>query len=201
MTVATTWRWPRSVYRGEGPVKHYVESFFTEYPKIVQGRGAPDLTGQLRLTPTFARGRSCSRRRAVAVAGDHGSAARRDAASCSTCSACLCSTSLRVGDPDRRRGARGDDRARRSACPRDLRRLRSTREPCRPDGSPGHLVSSPRSGMRKTEARWHWIWSGLAGLCGQAWPSWLATPGPGASCRGRLACGVPPGPAAESDHF
>jgi hypothetical protein len=31
-----------SVYRGEGPVKHYVESFFREYPAIQQGRGTLD---------------------------------------------------------------------------------------------------------------------------------------------------------------
>jgi len=31
-----------SVFRGEGPVKHYVESFFTEYPQVLQGRGVLD---------------------------------------------------------------------------------------------------------------------------------------------------------------
>jgi 4-amino-4-deoxy-L-arabinose transferase-like glycosyltransferase len=31
-----------SVLRGEGPVKHYVESFFDEYPRILQGRGVLD---------------------------------------------------------------------------------------------------------------------------------------------------------------
>lgn len=31
-----------SVYRGEGPVKHYVESFFRDYPAIRQGRGILD---------------------------------------------------------------------------------------------------------------------------------------------------------------
>jgi hypothetical protein len=31
-----------SVFRGEGPVKHYVESFFAEYPKILQGHGVLD---------------------------------------------------------------------------------------------------------------------------------------------------------------
>jgi hypothetical protein len=31
-----------SVLRGEGPVKHYVESFFREYPRILQGRGVLD---------------------------------------------------------------------------------------------------------------------------------------------------------------
>ena len=31
-----------SVYRGEGPVKHYVESFFADYPRIRQGRGVLD---------------------------------------------------------------------------------------------------------------------------------------------------------------
>ena len=31
-----------SVYRGEGPVKHYVESFFIEYPAIREGRGTLD---------------------------------------------------------------------------------------------------------------------------------------------------------------
>jgi hypothetical protein len=31
-----------SVYRGEGPVKHYVESFFAEYPRIIQGQGVLD---------------------------------------------------------------------------------------------------------------------------------------------------------------
>jgi hypothetical protein len=31
-----------SVYRGEGPVKHYVESFFIEYPAIRQGHGTLD---------------------------------------------------------------------------------------------------------------------------------------------------------------
>jgi hypothetical protein len=31
-----------SVYRGEGPVKHYVESFFLDYPAIRQGRGVLD---------------------------------------------------------------------------------------------------------------------------------------------------------------
>src|SRR5262245_38909857 len=31
-----------SVLRGEGPVKHYVESFFTDYPRILQGRGVLD---------------------------------------------------------------------------------------------------------------------------------------------------------------
>ena len=31
-----------SVYRGEGPVKHYVESFFTDYPRIRQGQGVLD---------------------------------------------------------------------------------------------------------------------------------------------------------------
>jgi len=31
-----------SVYRGEGPVKHYVESFFIPYPAIREGRGTLD---------------------------------------------------------------------------------------------------------------------------------------------------------------
>lgn len=31
-----------SVYRGEGPVKHYVESFFRDYRPILQGRGVLD---------------------------------------------------------------------------------------------------------------------------------------------------------------
>ena len=31
-----------SVFRGEGPVKHYVESFFTDYPRIRQGEGVLD---------------------------------------------------------------------------------------------------------------------------------------------------------------
>jgi hypothetical protein len=31
-----------SVYHGEGPVKHYVESFFRDYPAIRQGRGVLD---------------------------------------------------------------------------------------------------------------------------------------------------------------
>ena len=31
-----------SVYRGEGPVKHYVESFFGDYPAIRRGRGVLD---------------------------------------------------------------------------------------------------------------------------------------------------------------
>lgn len=31
-----------SVYRGEGPVKHYVESFFIDYPVIREGRGVLD---------------------------------------------------------------------------------------------------------------------------------------------------------------
>ena len=31
-----------SVLRGEGPVKHYVESFFTDYPRIRQGEGVLD---------------------------------------------------------------------------------------------------------------------------------------------------------------
>jgi 4-amino-4-deoxy-L-arabinose transferase-like glycosyltransferase len=31
-----------SVLRGEGPVKHYVESFFRYYPRILQGRGVLD---------------------------------------------------------------------------------------------------------------------------------------------------------------
>jgi 4-amino-4-deoxy-L-arabinose transferase-like glycosyltransferase len=31
-----------SVLRGQGPVKHYVESFFTDYPRIRQGRGVLD---------------------------------------------------------------------------------------------------------------------------------------------------------------
>ena len=31
-----------SVLRGEGPVKHYVESFFTDYPRIKEGRGVLD---------------------------------------------------------------------------------------------------------------------------------------------------------------
>ena len=31
-----------SVYRGEGPVKHYVESFFLDYPRIREGRGVLD---------------------------------------------------------------------------------------------------------------------------------------------------------------
>jgi Dolichyl-phosphate-mannose-protein mannosyltransferase len=31
-----------SVLRGEGPVKHYVESFFTEYRRILEGRGVLD---------------------------------------------------------------------------------------------------------------------------------------------------------------
>ena len=31
-----------SVYRGEGPVKHYVESFFTDYPRIRQGKAVLD---------------------------------------------------------------------------------------------------------------------------------------------------------------
>jgi 4-amino-4-deoxy-L-arabinose transferase-like glycosyltransferase len=30
------------VYRGEGPVKHYVESFFSDYPKIREGQGVLD---------------------------------------------------------------------------------------------------------------------------------------------------------------
>jgi hypothetical protein len=42
-----------SVLRGEGPVKHYVESFFREYPRILEGRGvlddwAPPLDAYLR---------------------------------------------------------------------------------------------------------------------------------------------------------
>lgn len=49
-----------SVYRGEGPVKHYVESFFSDYPRIRQGQGVLDdwatplqaylLAGAFRLT-------------------------------------------------------------------------------------------------------------------------------------------------------
>jgi hypothetical protein len=49
-----------SVYRGEGAVKHYVESFFSDYPAIRQGRGVLDdwatplyayvLAGAFRLT-------------------------------------------------------------------------------------------------------------------------------------------------------
>lgn len=31
-----------SILRGEGPVKHYVESYFIEYPEILQGRGILD---------------------------------------------------------------------------------------------------------------------------------------------------------------
>src|SRR5262249_9575351 len=31
-----------SVYRGEGPVKHYVESFFLDYPEIRRGQGVLD---------------------------------------------------------------------------------------------------------------------------------------------------------------
>jgi Dolichyl-phosphate-mannose-protein mannosyltransferase len=31
-----------SVFRGEGPVKHYVESFFTDYPRILKGQGVLD---------------------------------------------------------------------------------------------------------------------------------------------------------------
>jgi hypothetical protein len=31
-----------SVYRGEGPLKHYVESFFSDYPRIRQGQGVLD---------------------------------------------------------------------------------------------------------------------------------------------------------------
>ena len=31
-----------SVMRGDGPVKHYVESFFTDYPRIREGRGVLD---------------------------------------------------------------------------------------------------------------------------------------------------------------
>ncbi|HZW30161.1 MAG TPA: glycosyltransferase family 39 protein [Isosphaeraceae bacterium] len=42
-----------SALRGEGPVKHYVESFFTDYPRIREGRGvlddwAPPLDAYLR---------------------------------------------------------------------------------------------------------------------------------------------------------
>ena len=32
----------RSVFQGEGPVKHYVESFFKDYPRIRQGLGVLD---------------------------------------------------------------------------------------------------------------------------------------------------------------
>jgi hypothetical protein len=31
-----------SVFKGEGPVKHYVESFFTDYPRIREGQGVLD---------------------------------------------------------------------------------------------------------------------------------------------------------------
>ena len=32
----------KSVYRGEGPVKHYVESYFIDYPEIRQNKGILD---------------------------------------------------------------------------------------------------------------------------------------------------------------
>ena len=81
-----------SVLRGEGPVKHYVESFFTDYPRIRQGQGVLDDWA----TPLDAYVRAWAFRLAGMrpdsrlEATDR--ASPRHAASCSTCWRCRCST-------------------------------------------------------------------------------------------------------------
>ena len=162
-----------SVFRGEGPVKHYVESFFTDYPRIRQGQGVLDdwatpldaylLAGAFRLAGIEP---LQSLESTVGVAK-----------ACSFVLNLLCLPALYVFARrrfGRRRGARGDGRAGGPAGARDLRRVRAPREPGRPDLDPGRLDRSPRSGTREGNGR-AWVWAGLAGLCARGWRSWRGT--------------------------
>ncbi len=54
-----------SVYRGEGPVKHYVESYFRDYPAIRQGQGVLDDWA----TPLYAYVLACAYRLTSVVPG------------------------------------------------------------------------------------------------------------------------------------
>ena len=65
-----------SVFRGEGPVKHYVESFFTDYPRDPRGPGrarrlghaAVRVPARRRVSPGRGRARASRSRRPSAVA-------------------------------------------------------------------------------------------------------------------------------------
>ena len=98
-----------SVFRGEGPVKHYVESFFTDYPRIRQGQGVLDdwatpLDAYLRAV-----GLPAGRHRARAVARGHRRRRQGVQLRRSTCWPCRPSTFSPGGDsiPRWRSGAMG----------------------------------------------------------------------------------------------
>ena len=127
-----------SVYRGEGPVKHYVESFFTDYPRIRQGQGVLDDWA----TPLDAYVRAVAFRLAGIVPGQSLEATVGVAKACSFVLNLLTLPALYLFA--RRRfgaevGAGVDGRAGRAAGARDLRRFRAPREPGRADRAPGGL--------------------------------------------------------------
>ena len=127
-----------SVLRGEGPVKHYVESFFRDYPRIRDGQGVLDDWA----TPLDAYVRASAFR--IAGLGPDspvaGAARRRQG------------VQLRPQPADPARALRlrpaalwmprrdlDDGRAGHSAGPRDLRRIRAAGEPGRADVDSGGL--------------------------------------------------------------
>ena len=123
-----------SVYRGEGPVKHYVESFFTDYPRIRQGQGVLDDWATPLDAYVRAGGVPAGRRRAGTVARGHGRRGQgvqlRDQPAGPAGPLLLRPTAVRDQG-----GAGGHGRAGRAAGARDLRRFRAPREPGRADGA------------------------------------------------------------------
>ena len=96
-----------SVLRGEGPVKHYVGSFFTGLSATSARAGAGSTTGTRRSTPTSGV-RVAARRSALAIhPSKPESPSRRHAASFSTSSACRRSTCSPGGDLTPASGALG----------------------------------------------------------------------------------------------
>ena len=159
--------------RGEGPVKHYVESFFTDYPTIREGRGVLDdwatpldayvLAGAFRLAGL----------EPCAVARDHGRRWPRRAASCSTCSACRHFTASRGGDSAATSGSG------RWPCWRCCRSMRSTRGSCsgrawsRSRDSGG---LDPDRGLECGHARPRGLGAGPCWrVCAAGWRSWRGT--------------------------
>ena len=118
-----------SVLRGEGPVKHYVESFFSDYPRIRAGPGRArrlgDAAGCLRARAGLSARRSGPGR----ARSRRGSSPPRRAASSSTCWPCPRSTSSLGGDIGCRVALWDDGRAGGPAGPRDLRRIRAAGKP------------------------------------------------------------------------
>ena len=160
--------------RGEGPVKHYVESFFRDYPRIREGQGVLDdwatpLDAYVRaaafriagLGPTSPVEARLGRRQGVQLRHQPADIAR----------------ALRFRSPALRMPGRDldDGRSGHSAGPCDLRRVRAARKPGRTDVDSGGLDAD--RGFARRSRRGERSGPGPSRpACARAWPCCRARP-------------------------